>query len=44
MAVAVASGVMPLLDGERFGVSRPVSGAEAVDIIGRVRSLMPESR
>ena len=44
VAVAVASGVMPLLDGERFGVTRPVSGAEAVDIIGRVRSLMPESR
>jgi tetratricopeptide (TPR) repeat protein len=44
VAVAVASGVMPLLEGDRFGVTRPVSGAEAIDIIGRVRSLMPESR
>ena len=44
VAVAVASGVMPLLEGDRFGVTRPVSGAEAIDIIGRVRSLMPASR
>lgn len=44
VAVAVASGVMPLLEGERFGVTRPVSGAEAIDIIGRVRALIPESR
>jgi tetratricopeptide (TPR) repeat protein len=44
VAVAVASGVMPLLEGDRFGVTRPVSGAEAIDVIGRVRSLMPESR
>ena len=44
VAVAVASGVMPLLEGDRFGVTQPVSGAEAIDIIGRVRSLIPESR
>jgi tetratricopeptide (TPR) repeat protein len=44
VAVAVASGVMPLLEGERFGVTRPVSGAEAIDTIGRVRALIPESR
>ena len=44
VAVAVASGVMPLLEGERFAVTRPVSGAEAIDIIGRVRALIPESR
>jgi len=44
VAVAVASGVMPLLDGERFGVTRPVSGAEAIDVVGRVRDLIRESR
>jgi tetratricopeptide (TPR) repeat protein len=44
VAVAVASGVMPLLEGERFAVTRPVSGAEAIDIIGRVRALIPQLR
>ena len=38
-AVAVASGVMPLLEGDRFQVSRPVSGAEAVEVIDRLRAL-----
>lgn len=38
VSVAVASGVMPLVDG-RFLVSRPVSGAEAVEVIDRVRVL-----
>jgi hypothetical protein len=44
VAVAVASGVMPLLEGDRFGVTRPVSGAETVDVIGRVQDLVRESR
>jgi hypothetical protein len=35
----VATGVMPLVDGERFQVSNQVSGAEAVDVIDRVRAL-----
>jgi Tfp pilus assembly protein PilF len=39
VAVAVASGVMPLVDGGRFQVSRAVSGAEAVDAIARLRAL-----
>jgi tetratricopeptide (TPR) repeat protein len=38
-ASAVASGVMPLLDGDRFQVGRPVSGSEAVDVLDKVRAL-----
>jgi tetratricopeptide (TPR) repeat protein len=38
-AVAVASGVMPLVDGERFDVNRPVTGAEAVAVIDRLQAL-----
>jgi hypothetical protein len=41
-AAAVASGVMPLLDGERFQVGRPVSGSEAVEVLDRVRALSPQ--
>jgi len=43
-SVAVASGVMPLLEGDRFAVTRPVSGAEAIDAIDRVAALTRESR
>jgi hypothetical protein len=39
VAVAVASGAMPLLEGDRFQVSRVVSGAEAVEVIERLRML-----
>jgi len=35
----VATGVMPLVDGDRFLVSRQVSGQEAVEVIDRVRVL-----
>ena len=38
-AVAVASGVMPLDEGGRFDVSRAVSGADAADVIARLRAL-----
>jgi len=38
-AAAVASGVMPLLEGDRFQVGRPVSGTEAVEVVDRVRAL-----
>ena len=38
-AAAVASGVMPLLEGNRFQVGRPVSGSEAADVVDRVRAL-----
>jgi hypothetical protein len=42
-AAAVASGVMPLLDGDRFQVARPVSGAEAVEVVDRVRALSSQA-
>jgi tetratricopeptide (TPR) repeat protein len=38
-AVAVASGIMPLREGGRFDIARPVSGAEAAEVITRLRSL-----
>jgi len=38
-AVAVAAGVMPLLDGDRFEPARAVSGAEAVEVMRRVQAL-----
>jgi tetratricopeptide (TPR) repeat protein len=38
-AAVVASGVMPLLDGNRFQVGRPVSGNEAVDVLDKLRAL-----
>jgi hypothetical protein len=38
-SVAVASGVMPMLDGNRFEVGRGVTGAEAVGAIDRLRAL-----
>ena len=38
-SVAVASGVMPMLDGNRFDVGRGVTGAEAVGAIDRLRAL-----
>lgn len=39
-ADAVASGVMPLLEGDRFEVNRPVTGAEAVSIVDRLQALV----
>ena len=42
-AAAVASGVMPLLDGDRFQVGRPVSGSEAVDAVDRVSALSAQT-
>lgn len=39
VSVAVASGVMPLLDGRRFQAARVVPGAEAVDVVARLRAL-----
>ena len=44
VSTAVASGVVPLLDGERFQMTRPVSGAEAVDAIERLRALAGDLR
>jgi len=39
VSVAVASGVLPLLEGDRFGFARPVSGAEAIEAVDRVAAL-----
>jgi hypothetical protein len=39
IAVSVASGMLPLLDGDRFQATRPVSGAEAEDVVARLRAL-----
>lgn len=39
VAMAVASGVMPLLDGGRFQVAGAVSGREAIEVIERLRAL-----
>lgn len=44
VAIAVASGVMPLEDGHRFSVTRPVSGSEAIDILERVARLAGDAR
>jgi tetratricopeptide (TPR) repeat protein len=41
---AVRSGVMPLLDGGRFEAARPVSGAEAAEVIARLRALAGPAR
>lgn len=38
-AVAVASGVMPLVGGDRFEPARPASGADAAEVVRRVRAL-----
>jgi len=43
-SVAVASGVMPLFEGGRFQVGDPVSGAEAIDVVVRLRVLAFPSR
>ncbi len=39
VAAAVSSGVLPLADGGRFNIERPVSGAEAIAAIDRLRAL-----
>ena len=39
-ASAVASGVMPMLDGGRFDAARSLTGAEAVAAVGRLRTLL----
>jgi hypothetical protein len=44
VAVAVASGVLPLDSSERFEVTRPVSGAEAIDAINRVAAMIGDAR
>ena len=38
-AIAVASDVMSLVDGNRFQLTRPISGAEATQAVERLRAL-----
>ena len=38
-SAAVASGVVPLLDGGRFEVGRLVSGVDAAETVARLRTL-----
>jgi tetratricopeptide (TPR) repeat protein len=44
VVAAVASGVLPLLPGDRFLVAQQVTGAEAVEAIDRVRALAARSQ
>jgi tetratricopeptide (TPR) repeat protein len=44
VAVAVSSGIMELMDGGLFKPSRGVSGAEAIDVVGRLERLAKEPR
>jgi tetratricopeptide (TPR) repeat protein len=39
IAVAVSAGILPLVDGGRFDTERPVSGADAIAAIDRLRAL-----
>lgn len=44
VAVAVASGMMPRLDEQRFRLTNPVSGAEASEVIERLQALANRGR
>jgi tetratricopeptide (TPR) repeat protein len=44
VAFAVASSLMPLLEGGRFDVSRAVSGPEAAEVLARLRRLVAGGR
>jgi tetratricopeptide (TPR) repeat protein len=43
-SLSVAAGVIPLVDGGSFQLTRPVSGAEAVDVITRIERLYTSSK
>jgi len=43
-SLSVAAGIIPLVDGGSFQLSRPVSGAEAIDAISRVERLYATSQ
>lgn len=43
-SLSVAAGVLPLMDGGQFQLSRAVSGAEAIDAISRVERLLSTSK
>jgi hypothetical protein len=39
VSLSVAAGIIPLVDGNSFQLSRPVSGAEAIEAISRIERL-----
>lgn len=43
-SLSVAAGIIPLVDGGSFQLSRLVSGAEAIDAIGRIERLITASK
>jgi hypothetical protein len=43
-SLAVAAGVLPLLEGGTFQLSRQVSGTEAIDAVGRLERLFNTGR
>lgn len=43
-SLSVAAGIIPLVDGGSFQLSRPVSGAEAIDAISRIERLYSASK
>ena len=43
-SLSVAAGIIPLVDGGSFQLTRPVSGAEAIDVITRVERLSSTSK
>ena len=43
-SLSVAAGILPLADGGLFQLSRPVSGAEAIDAISRIERLYSASK
>ena len=43
-SLSVAAGIIPLAEGQSFQLSRPVSGAEAIDAIARVERLLATSK
>jgi len=44
VSLSVAAGILPLADGGTFQLSRPVSGAEAIDAVSRIERLSSTSR
>jgi tetratricopeptide (TPR) repeat protein len=43
-SLSVAAGIIPLIDGGSFQLSRPVSGAEAIDAISRIEKIFTTSK
>jgi tetratricopeptide (TPR) repeat protein len=43
-SLSVAAGIIPLVDGGSFQLTRPVSGAEAIDAITRIERLLATSK